>query len=251
MRCQTVTEKLSFFVHHELDEHTHGRIAQHLESCAPCQQALVEYQRLAEIARKMAPAALSEQALQKAKKELLAHATKQAAFGPAWFGVRPTWHHVPRFAVPLAAAALLVVAAWLWMSEDSTQMNQQRSLESFLAHGDYYALYRAMQNPIEQQRLLNDSISPEVLIETLNRYEQIKMKYGRLRTASASLVPSFFPDKLPKWKHLAKAVNINNLPPAFLKRAKQTARRMQKEQRKITPKAIIKRLSNSHLLFHR
>lgn len=71
MRCQTVTEKLSFFVHHELDEHTHGRIAQHLESCAPCQQALVEYQRLAEIARKMAPAALSEQALQKAKKNCL------------------------------------------------------------------------------------------------------------------------------------------------------------------------------------
>ena len=250
MRCQHVQKKLPLFAHQDLPADEQAQLTAHVRTCEACRAMLSEYQKLVALTQESEAATPPAHFFSELQAGVFRQISGSRPHGVAQRG--PGWRKQRPLAFALAGLALLVLAGIFWpISDDSTRV-ANRSLESYLRHGDYRTLWNELHKPQEKQRLLRDSVSVDVLIDTIEKYPALRKKYGRFRTASAVFVPRLVPeDMLTGLPRVLNSVKLSAVPPASVRHLKKTLSKMAQQRKKITPAELVSQLKKTHLLFRR
>lgn len=253
MQCKHVRRQLIHYAKNELSDAVHDKITAHLSTCTDCSAVANEYTRLAALSENLPEIEPPEHILAELKRDVYKHISASPETdeqSSKRFVSFPSLSGAPRFAYAGGTAVIILFVVALWFGSDWNQSPGRRTLESYLEHRDYFSLWHALKKPDEQKRLLVDSVSIDLLVQTIDRYDEIKKSYGRFRTASVSFASVLQP--IDQSKNLgigARLLKLNELEPVYFLSAKKAIQKIRTTRAKISANELVKNLKISRLLF--
>lgn len=249
MQCKRVQKSLSYYVNHELPEEDREKIAAHLQFCTDCRAAAAEYAQLTELAKQMPEVSPPQHILVEVRegiRERISGKTEARHYNfPQVRGIF-SWFATPRYAVALGSAVVLIIVFLIWFGGEWQTKQARRTLESYLMQRDYFALWHALKKPDEQIKLLNDSVSVDLLLHTIDRYDDIQKRYGRFRSASVSFASVLNP--AGETGIFDQYLNSKNISPAVRLDARNRIQDIAQKNDKITLKKLFETLKTSRWL---
>ncbi|MFQ5632565.1 MAG: hypothetical protein ACE5I1_27675 [bacterium] len=253
MQCKNMQRQLIHYVQNELSGAEYEKISAHLRTCIVCGAVAKEYTRLAELSENLPEVAPPEHILAELKRDVYKQisASREAdEQSSKRFVSFPSLSGAPRFAYAWGSAFILLLVALIWFGNDWNLKSERRTLESYLEHRDYFSLWNALKKPDEQKRLLADSVSIDLLVQTFDRYDEIKKRYGRFRSASASFASVIQPIGRSKNPGIgARLLKLNELKPVYFLSAKKAIQKIHATRDKMSANELVKHLKMPRLLF--
>jgi hypothetical protein len=249
MQCKIVQKSLSHYANQELPETEREKIAAHLQSCAGCRALAAEYAQLAGLAKQLPEITPPQHVMAEVRagvRERISGKTEVPHQKPRQGNRIFSWFATPRYAVALGSAVVLLIAFLAWLGSEWETKPARRTLASYLAQRDYFALWLALKKPDEQKRLLDDSVSVDLLLQTIDRYDEIQKRYGRFRSASVSFASVLSPSgEAGIVDHYLTSKKIS---PVVRQVARNRIQNIAQNGKKITLKKLFKALKTSRWL---
>jgi hypothetical protein len=184
MKCAQVKKLLPLFTSGELGPEEQRAIKEHVARCARCQKEAGEYTVLLEAAGGIG----SVETPPGFHEEFLRETMNRVAGGPDRAPERGRARRVPaarrwRYALAGAAVVILVAAVWIFIAvyPDQSRLAQGPSLEEYLERADFRGLSEALSHEGTRTALLEESVSVDLLIRSVERLKRTHTRRGHVR----------------------------------------------------------------------
>ncbi|NIM18856.1 MAG: hypothetical protein GTO42_02375 [Candidatus Latescibacteria bacterium] len=183
MKCAQVEELLPLLAGGELDPDERRRAEAHLSNCPKCQKLAKEYGKLLELSRQVPPLDLPQEFHEQFLREVTdrvkdnGHSTS----GRKWIASRRIGFRA-RYAIVGATAAVAVaaLAVFLAISTHHTRFHRGPTIEDYLHRSDFQGLTTALMNERSREMMLRESVSVDLLINTVKHMKRAHTRHGHI-----------------------------------------------------------------------
>ncbi len=179
MRCAQAQKRISLFVNDELQDSQRREIDEHLRHCAVCKKAADEYAALSRLARSGSSPVEPEGFYDNFYSEVMARASrknkpheKSSPRKIEWPAIRPKF----AFAGIGVAVAVVIFALFSIIKNQGPRV----TLEAYLMQRDFTELSRAVADDELRPKLMQDSVSVDLLIKSLKVLDKMNKGYGQV-----------------------------------------------------------------------
>jgi len=179
MRCYQARKLIPLFANDELQEHRRREIDEHLRRCAACKKVAGEYAALAQLAKTSSPLVEPGGFYNNFYDEVMARADQSSQppeKSPAKRFEWPAIHPRLAFAGIGVAIAVAVFALFSIIKNEGSHV----TLETYLMQRNFAKLALAVADDEQRPKLMNDSVSVDLLIEALKVMDKMNAGNGQV-----------------------------------------------------------------------
>lgn len=198
MNCAKVKKLLPLIAGGEIAPSRRREAQRHLARCSACSRSLAEYEALLQLAHGAPPVGISEETGATLVRDIIDRSRGATAGGPVSHYL-DTPRHGFRIGYRLAgAAAVIAVALIAAFIAFGTHLRGGPTVEEYLLHSDLTGLCNAIQDDGARQRLLDESVSIDLLIQTVETLQRNRIFHSRIENRISESIRELKIETAPK-----------------------------------------------------
>ena len=184
MNCKQARKKIPLLAGEELPAPERQALAEHLHACAACRSLAQEYQHLHERSRHILQPQEPPGFYDDFSGEVLQRLPHMKAT-PGRSQARPrqhrwNWRPAPAWAAAAAIAAVFFLVLILIRADLQTFFRPRTTLQAYLQQQDFQGLARALADARTREALLQDSVSVDLLLQTVQELARLNRRDRRV-----------------------------------------------------------------------
>jgi hypothetical protein len=175
MRCSKVEDMLPLFAGGELQDSRQREVEEHLTRCDKCRRVLSQYENLLEASRSVPPVELPDAVQQSLIQEIMDRSREMQGAEPSHHHRNSSKQRFPfryRLVGATAVTAVALIAVVIAISTHFIGGTHGPGLEYYLLRSDLKGLSEALKNDESRNRLLDESVSVDLLIQTVEQIQK-------------------------------------------------------------------------------
>lgn len=183
MNCAKARKMLPLFAGGEIDAFRRQEAERHLTQCSGCRQALTEYKALVELTRSTSPMEISDEIERSLVRDII-NRSRDTGWGEFNSNYRnaakKTFRLGHRLAGVTAVIAIAIIAAFIVFGTPFIRGSRGPGVEDYLLHADLRGLCNALLDEDSRERLLDESVSVDLLIQTVEKLQRNRTFQARI-----------------------------------------------------------------------
>jgi hypothetical protein len=183
MNCAKARKILPLFAGGEIDPSLRQDTERHLAQCSECRQALKEYATIVELSRSAPPVEISDEIGKSLVLDIIAQSrdSHPDEFKISHQGTsRKKYRFGYRLAGVTAVVAIALIAVFIAFGTQFMRSSRGPSVEDYLMHSDLRGLSNALREVDSRERLLDESVPVDLLIQTVENLQRKRTFHARI-----------------------------------------------------------------------
>jgi hypothetical protein len=175
MRCSKAEEMLPLLAGGELDPSRQREVEKHLTRCGKCRRVLAQYENLLAVSHSVPPVELSEAVQTSFVREIIDRTRGERRAVPSVLYRDSSMRRFPsryRLLGATAVIAVALIAVFIAIGTHFIGGANAPGLEDYLLRSDLRGLADALKNDDSRNRLLDESVPVDLLIQTVENLQK-------------------------------------------------------------------------------
>lgn len=183
MRCSKAEKMLTLLAGGELESFRRSEIEKHLSECENCRRIFSQYKRLLELTHNVPPVQIPDALNKIYVNEIMDRTLDTQRAGQIHRQPLPPTKRFPfrrRMVGAAAAIAIAAIAAFIAIGIDFLRAPRGAGVEDYLVRSDLVGLSKALKNDDFRHRILDEPVSVDLLIQTVEELQKPRALHGRV-----------------------------------------------------------------------